>query len=104
MTIKTQFHIYHYIRRVIFCLAIPVVFTFPASNNLLAEDVKATQSPSITLDAAVNDVRSRYADAKILNTSVENTGNGKVYVIKMITADSRLIHIRVDAQSGQIIE
>lgn len=59
---------------------------------------------AITLDMAVKKVSSRYAEGRVLNTKEETNDSGKVYVIKLLTADSRVLHIRVDAVSGKIIE
>lgn len=81
-----------------------VVFSLSYGSNLFAADNSGNQQPTISLDAAVNTVRNQYADGKVLKTIEENAGTGKIYVIKMITADSRVLHIRVDAKSGKIID
>ncbi len=93
-----------HIQRMMIRLLAIVLFTSVIANNLLADDANPDQPPKISLDTAVNKVRAQYADGKVLKTEEQNAGNGKIYVIKMITADSRLLHIRVDAQSGQIME
>jgi len=85
-------------------ITVVLVFASIASENCRAGEADTTQQPVISLDAAVNTVRNQYADGKILKTTEERTEAGKVYVIKLITADSRVIHIRVDAQSGRIIK
>jgi uncharacterized membrane protein YkoI len=74
------------------------------SNNLLADDGSSSEQTGISLDAAVNQVRQQYTDGTVLNTKQDASENGKIYIIKMITSDSRVLHIRVDAQSGKIIE
>lgn len=71
-------------------------------NHLMANDDKIAQQTEISLDTAVNKVRRVYAGGKVINTKVENTENGKIFVIKMISADSRVLHILVDAHSGEI--
>ena len=85
-------------------ITVVLVFANIASENCRAGEADITQQPVISLDAAVNTVRNQYADGKILKTTEENTETGKIYVIKLITADSRVIHIRVDAHSGKIIK
>ncbi|KXJ42069.1 MAG: hypothetical protein AXA67_00015 [Methylothermaceae bacteria B42] len=81
-----------------------LVVIFVVSVNLLADDDASAQQPTISLDVAVNKVRGQYADGKIVKTDEEESGSGKVYVIKMITADNRVLHIRVNAQSGEIVD
>ncbi len=79
-----------------------ILCTVAINNSLLAGDDKVAQQSRISLDTAVKKVRRQYAGGKVLNTKVENTKQGKVFVIKMISADSRVLHIHVDAQSGKI--
>ncbi|MCH9698656.1 MAG: PepSY domain-containing protein [Gammaproteobacteria bacterium] len=71
-------------------------------NNAWSDENNNSNSPKLSVDEAVNMVRSQYADGKILKTTTENNGNQTKYVIKVITADSRVLHITVDAQSGQM--
>lgn len=71
-------------------------------STVWSDESSNSNSPKLSVDEAVNMVRSQYADGKILKTTTENNGNQTIYVIKVITADSRVLHITVDAQSGQI--
>ncbi len=76
--------------------------TLLISNNIMANDENIAKQTEISLDTAVNKVRRQYAGGKVINTKVENTESGKIFVIKMISADSRVLHILVDAHSGKI--
>ncbi|MEE9412024.1 MAG: PepSY domain-containing protein [Methylococcales bacterium] len=79
-----------------------ILCTLVIGNNLMADDKTIAKQTEISLDTAVNKVRRHYIGGKVINTKVENTDNGKIFVIKMISVDSRVMHIIVDAHSGEI--
>jgi hypothetical protein len=90
------------IHRAIMRVTAIILCTIVVGNNLMANDDQVAKQTEISLDTAVNKVRRVYAGGKVINTKVENTENGKIFVIKMISADSRVLHILVDARSGEI--
>ncbi len=54
----------------------------------------------ITLDEAVRDVM-RQGQNKVLATRTETIDGRQIYVIKVLTPDGRIQHLKIDAQSGR---
>jgi len=58
---------------------------------------------TLDLEAAAERVKERF-DGRVLGGKTVTEEGRTVYVIRVLTPDGRVRHIRVDAQSGEILE
>lgn len=68
-----------------------------------AEDragVIAEQRDGISLDEAVRRAEAQYR-AKVVRTEVQDEDGRKVYVLKLLSEDGRVVTLRVDAATGR---
>lgn len=63
-------------------------------------DVVAVYRDGISLDEAVRRAEAQY-HAKVVRTDVQDEDGRKVYVLKLLSDDGRVITVRVDASTGQ---
>jgi len=62
-----------------------------------------TQAFAITPEEAASIVHAE-TNGKVLDAKYEMIDNQEVYLIKVITEDSRVIIVRVDVATGQILQ
>jgi len=60
----------------------------------------AEQRDGITLDEAVRRAEAQYR-AKVVRTDVQDEDGRKVYVLKLLSEDGRVVTVRVDAATGR---
>jgi len=63
-------------------------------------EVVAVYRDGISLDEAVRRAEAQY-HAKVVRTDVQDEDGRKVYVLKLLSEDGRVITVRVDAESGR---
>jgi len=63
-------------------------------------DVVAVYRDGISLDEAVRRAEAQY-HAKVVRTDVQDEDGRKVYVLKLLSEDGRVITVRVDAATGR---
>jgi chemotaxis receptor (MCP) glutamine deamidase CheD len=63
-------------------------------------DVVAVYRDGISLDEAVRRAEAQY-HAKVVRTDVQDEDGRKVYVLKLLSDDGRVITVRVDASTGR---
>jgi uncharacterized membrane protein YkoI len=57
----------------------------------------------LSLDEAAKIVRQQGGN-KVLATKTENVGGKQLHIIKVLTREGRIQHVKVDAASGKIIK
>ena len=62
--------------------------------------VAAERYDGISLDEAVRRAEAQYR-AKVVRTDVQDEDGRKVYVLKLLSEDGRVITVRVDAATGR---
>jgi hypothetical protein len=60
----------------------------------------AIQRDGISLDEAVRRAEAQYR-AKVVRTDVQDEDGRKVYVLKLLSEDGRVVTVRVDASTGR---
>ena len=70
------------------------------SNAEDQSDVAGVQRDGISLDEAVRRAEAQY-HAKVVRTDVQDEDGRKVYVLKLLSEDGRVITVRVDAATGR---
>jgi len=63
-------------------------------------DVVGVYRDGISLDEAVRRAEAQY-HAKVVRTDVQDEDGRKVYVLKLLSEDGRVITVRVDAATGR---
>lgn len=87
---------------------LPVLVLLLASGQATAEPrrnpepARMAQARTMSLDAAVAMVRSRFG-GKVISASTNNQRGRTVHVIKLLSEEGRVRTIRVDAQTGRIL-
>jgi len=62
--------------------------------------VSAVRRDGISLDEAVRRAEAQYR-AKVVRTDVQDEDGRKVYVLKLLSEDGRVITVRIDAATGR---
>jgi hypothetical protein len=62
--------------------------------------VTAVRRDGISLDEAVRRAEAQY-HAKVVRTDVQDEDGRKVYVLKLLSEDGRVITVRIDAATGR---
>jgi len=70
------------------------------SNVESHSDVVGVYRDGISLDEAVRRAEAQY-HAKVVRTDVQDEDGRKVYVLKLLSEDGRVITVRVDAATGR---
>jgi len=70
------------------------------SNVEEQSGVAAVRRDGISLDEAVRRAEAQYR-AKVVRTDVQDEDGRKVYVLKLLSEDGRVITVRVDASTGR---
>ena len=82
---------------------LPSLTSYPAAGGSNVEengDVVAVYRDGISLDEAVRRAEAQY-NAKVVRTDVQDEDGRKVYVLKLLSEDGRVITVRVDASTGR---
>jgi hypothetical protein len=64
-------------------------------------DITAVRRDGISLDEAVRRAEAQY-HAKVVRTDVQDEDGRKVYVLKLLSEDGRVITVRIDASTGRM--
>jgi hypothetical protein len=73
---------------------------FGGSNVEIRSGLDTVQRDGISLDEAVRRAEAQH-HAKVVRTDVQDEDGRKVYVLKLLSEDGRVITVRVDASTGQ---
>jgi hypothetical protein len=75
---------------------------YPAGGSNVEEksELVGVYRDGITLDEAVRRAEAQY-NAKVVRTDVQDEDGRKVYVLKLLSEDGRVITVRVDAATGR---
>jgi peptidase YpeB-like protein len=75
---------------------------YPAGGSNVEEQpvVVGVYRDGISLDEAVRRAEAQY-NAKVVRTDVQDEDGRKVYVLKLLSEDGRVITVRVDAATGR---
>ena len=66
-----------------------------------AETFAVRRDGGISLDEAVSRAEAQYR-ARVVRTDVQDEDGRKVYVLKLLTEDGRVIMVRIDASTGRM--
>ena len=83
-----------------FTMAHGVPGTRPAGAAEIERAAVAEALDGISLDEAVARAERQY-HARVVRTDVQDEDGRKVYVLKLLSEDGRVITVRIDAQSGR---
>ena len=72
----------------------------PSGAAAVEQGVVAVARDGISLDEAVSRAERQYR-ARVVRTDVQDEDGRKVYVLKLLSEDGRVITVRVDAQTGR---
>ncbi len=70
---------------------------------IVATVAVAATAATLDIEAAAERVKERF-DGRVLGGKTVTEDGRTVYVIRVLTPDGRVRHIRVDAESGKILE
>jgi hypothetical protein len=76
----------------------------PRSAGAIVEepgDGAGAQRDAISLDEAVRMAEAQY-NARVVRTEVQDEDGRKVYVLKLLSEDGRVITVRIDAATGRM--
>jgi hypothetical protein len=76
----------------------------PAFNGASAEErarVAVILRDGISLDEAVRRAEAQYR-ARVVRTEVQDEDGRKVYVLKLLSEDGRVVTVRIDAATGRM--
>ncbi|MCK5120593.1 MAG: PepSY domain-containing protein [Methylococcales bacterium] len=79
----------------VFLLTFCLSQTVYAGNELVFSMLSLDQATKKIIDAT---------QSKVLGAKTEQVEGKKIYVIKVLTIDGRVQHIKVDADSGEILK
>jgi hypothetical protein len=71
------------------------------SSELRIERVEGMVHDGISLDEAVSRAERQYR-ARVVRTDVQDEDGRKVYVLKLLSEDGRVITVRIDAATGRM--
>jgi peptidase YpeB-like protein len=72
----------------------------PAGSAVETHYIEEVRHDGISLDEAVRRAEQQF-HARVVRTDVQDEDGRKVYVLKLLSEDGRVITVRVDAQSGR---
>ncbi len=72
----------------------------PSGAAAVEQGVVAVARDGISLDEAVSRAERQYR-ARVVRTDVQDEDGRKVYVLKLLSEDGRVITVRIDAQTGR---
>jgi chemotaxis receptor (MCP) glutamine deamidase CheD len=79
------------------CLPAPVF----GGAGIEHEEPTAVRRDGISLDEAVRRAEAQYR-ARVVRTDVQDEDGRKVYVLKLLSEDGRVITVRIDAATGRM--
>jgi chemotaxis receptor (MCP) glutamine deamidase CheD len=79
------------------CLPAPVF----GGAGFEREQTTAVRRDGISLDEAVRRAEAQYR-ARVVRTDVQDEDGRKVYVLKLLSEDGRVITVRIDAATGRM--
>ena len=83
---------------------IAYLLVFLLSNSCFAEEVIAPPPPlKISLDQATKQIIRNDGNLRVLGAETEIIEGKEVHVIKVLTPDGRILHYKIDAETGEII-
>jgi hypothetical protein len=72
-----------------------------AGSNLEARFIEETRHDGISLDEAVRRAEQQYR-ARVVRTDVQDEDGRKVYVLKLLSENGRVMTVRIDAATGRM--
>ncbi|HET9864041.1 MAG TPA: PepSY domain-containing protein [Steroidobacteraceae bacterium] len=73
----------------------------PGGSNHESRYIEDTRRDGISLDEAVRRAEAQYR-ARVVRTEVQDEDGRKVYVLKLLSEDGRVITLRIDAATGRM--
>ena len=70
-------------------------------SNVEAPEVEAVRRDGISLDEAVRRAEQQYR-ARVVRTDVQDEDGRKVYVLKLLSENGRVMTVRIDAATGRM--
>ena len=74
--------------------------TIQAGSNLETQYVEDARHDGISLDEAVRRAEQQFR-ARVVRTDVQDEDGRKVYVLKLLSEDGKVINVRIDAATGR---
>ena len=74
---------------------------WPAAPRGRARRCRRSPRDGISLDEAVRRAEAQYR-ARVVRTDVQDEDGRKVYVLKLLSEDGRVITVRIDAATGRM--
>ena len=71
------------------------------SNSRTCHDIEDRAHDGISLDEAVRRAEAQYR-ARVVRTDVQDEDGRKVYVLKLLSEDGRVMTVRIDAATGRM--
>lgn len=72
-----------------------------AGTNIEAPEVEAVRRDGISLDEAVRRAEQQFR-ARVVRTDVQDEDGRKVYVLKLLSENGRVMTVRIDAATGRM--
>ena len=80
------------------------IMVFLFSNSCFAEEIIVPPPPIyISLDQATKQIIKNDSNLRVLGAETEAIDGKEVHVIKVLTPDGRILHYKIDAETGEII-
>jgi len=73
------------------------------STRCFAEEIIVPSPISISLDQATKQIINNDSNLRVLGAETEIIEDKDVHVIKVLTPDGRIVHYKIDAETGEII-
>jgi len=70
-------------------------------SNIEAREAEAVRRDGISLDEAVRRAEQQF-HARVVRTDVQDEDGRKVYVLKLLSEDGRVMTVRIDAATGRM--
>jgi uncharacterized membrane protein YkoI len=75
--------------------------TVASGSNLETHYIEDTRRDGISLDEAVRRAEAQYR-ARVVRTDVQDEDGRKVYVLKLLSENGRVMTVRIDAATGRM--
>jgi len=73
----------------------------PSGSNLQTQSIEAVRHDGISLDEAVRRAEQQF-HARVVRTDVQDEDGRKVYVLKLLSENGRVMTVRIDAATGRM--
>jgi hypothetical protein len=79
------------------------LLVFLLSTYCFAEEMIVTPPIGISLDQATKQIINNDSNLRVLGAETEIIEDKDVHVIKVLTPDGRILHYKINAETGEII-